>query len=59
MYKFGSCETIWEIGTEERSETMVKFCKIVAMKVILYDSKSWTAKERDWTRRQKTEKIFF
>jgi hypothetical protein len=37
---------------------MVKFYKIVAVPLILYDGESWTAKERDWTRRRIIEKIF-
>jgi hypothetical protein len=37
----------------------VKFGNTVAtVAVILYDSESWTAKERDLTRRHTIEKIF-
>jgi hypothetical protein len=36
----------------------VKFGNTVAVPVILYNSESWTARERDWTRRHTIEKIF-
>jgi hypothetical protein len=41
-----------------RKETNLKFYKIMEVPVLLYGSKTWTPRKRDWNRIQAADEIF-